>query len=269
MKIRRGGALWATPSSGRVTRQTSSGRGLISNAESRNVNEENVLDEMMQITNVSQWAYRLLVKKCTVLPESRQQKWAVELSLSPDFDWSAAYRAVHEKWCDNNVKWTQLRILHRILATKKYLKLWKIITDDKCTFCGTYTETIQHIFAHCAIIKHFWEIIARMFKLTRVNPQSIIIGYHGNSYEKRKQNLITLLGKHYIWCCAKSETRPSINFFCEFVRRKYEVQAGVVKLIGSHKDFEKLWVPLYRALPRNRRATYCGRQTTWDATSSQ
>ena len=147
-----------------------------------------------------------------------------------------------------------MRILHRILATMKHLKLYNIITDDTCTFCGNYIETIQHMYVYCVIIKQFWEIIVRTFNMSQVTPMIIILGNSQDSRDKRQQNLITLLGKHYIWCCAKSEIRPTIKSFCEFVQGNYKIQKGVATITERREEFDELWVPIFRALPSNRNA---------------
>ena len=52
----------------------------------------------------------------------------------------------------------QYRILNFILFTND--KLFKIgLSDsDKCSFCGTYTEDLYHLFFNCSFVQAFWNV---------------------------------------------------------------------------------------------------------------
>ena len=52
----------------------------------------------------------------------------------------------------------QYRVLNFILFTNN--KLFKIgLSDlDKCSFCGTYTEDLYHLFFNCSSLQAFWNV---------------------------------------------------------------------------------------------------------------
>ena len=52
----------------------------------------------------------------------------------------------------------QYRVLNFILFTND--KLFKIgLSDsDKCSFCGTYTEDLYHLFFNCSFVQAFWNV---------------------------------------------------------------------------------------------------------------
>lgn len=50
---------------------------------------------------------------------------------------------------DSAAQWFKFWILHVFLPVKNYLKKMKATDNDDCTFCGHFTETIEHNFISC------------------------------------------------------------------------------------------------------------------------
>ena len=75
--------------------------------------------------------------------------------------WSDIFRIANSANRDVNMKMFQFKILHRILATNKKLKQFRIIDSDLCDFCGLETESIIHIFCECEVTTPIWQHISR------------------------------------------------------------------------------------------------------------
>ena len=57
---------------------------------------------------------------------------------------------------DNQFKWFQHRIIHRILGTQDLLFKMKITDNPRCRLCNTANETIEHLFLTCEICNELW-----------------------------------------------------------------------------------------------------------------
>ena len=62
------------------------------------------------------------------------------------------------------LRWFQFRIIHRILPTKRYLNVRKVIDSAECSFCGNEEETIEHLFWNCDIVTRFWNEFLTILK---------------------------------------------------------------------------------------------------------
>ena len=75
----------------------------------------------------------------------------------------------------------QYRLLNLSLVLNVQLKTWKICDTDKCSFCNTETETLEHIFFDCPKTKVLLNSI-----------QSILISYQPDTkeYNLTKENIL-------------------------------------------------------------------------------
>ena len=56
---------------------------------------------------------------------------------------------------DNKLRQFSLRLLHRIIVTKKELLKFRLTNDATCIFCPN-SDTIEHTFLNCPEIKSFY-----------------------------------------------------------------------------------------------------------------
>ena len=62
------------------------------------------------------------------------------------------------------LKWFQIRIIHRIIATNRSLKWMKVSNSELCSFCKEETENIEHLFWGCDIVMNFWRQLIDVLK---------------------------------------------------------------------------------------------------------
>lgn len=53
-----------------------------------------------------------------------------------------------------------VKMFHKILLTRKMLKLWRITEDYICRCCADKEEDIMHLFWYCPAVASFWQQMA-------------------------------------------------------------------------------------------------------------
>ena len=83
--------------------------------------------------------YDIFLNNITSIPKS-ENKWELLLNLGYDLNWKKIYQNIFNFTNDTKLIWFQYRIIHRILATNKYLHAIKIKNDPLCSFCRTLKQ---------------------------------------------------------------------------------------------------------------------------------
>ena len=137
----------------------------------------------------------------------------------------------------------QYRVLNFILFTND--KLFKIGLSDseKCSFCGTYTEDLYHLFFNCSFVQVFWNsFIVWWFDLSGENLilslKDVIIGL---LHRKDLLNYLTILGKLTIWECRKNKTLPIFRLFLHKVEVKKQVEKIIAIRNRKLREFQIRW----------------------------
>ena len=120
----------------------------------------------------------------------------------------------------------QYRVLNFILSTND--KLFKIgLSDsDKCSFCGTYTEDLYHLFFNCSFVQTFWNVFTVWWfdlsgeYLTLSLKDSMV----GLLQRNDLLNYLIILEKLTIWECRKNNTSLIFRLFLHKVEVKKEVE---------------------------------------------
>jgi len=96
-------------------------------------------------------------------------------------------------------------------------KLFKIgLSDsDKCSFCGTYTEDLYHLFFNCSFVRVFWNSFAVWWsgisgENLSLSLKDIIIGF---LQRKDLLNCLIILGKITISESKKNKYLPKFRLF--------------------------------------------------------
>ena len=100
------------------------------------------------------------------------------------------------------LRWFQLRLIHRILATNVVLHGMGIKDTDVCSFCKQVKDSLQHMFWDCDIVGHFWQLfqttintICTQTNSIELNQQIIFFGYKENFRTVKIFDLILLHAK--------------------------------------------------------------------------
>ena len=112
-----------------------------------------------------------------------ENKCARDLDLNSQFKWQKANKNILKHTKDTHIIWFQIRLLRRILPTKRNLYFMRIKDNPLCNFCRSDIDTYTHAFYDCPEVRIFWnEIELWMRERTQdditLNIISVILGVH-------------------------------------------------------------------------------------------
>ena len=73
-----------------------------------------------------------------------------------NLNWRQIFGKCFKTTVDTRLRWFQTRLLHRQIATQKFLYSCKIADSPLCALCNEEIETIPHLFWQCNITNMFW-----------------------------------------------------------------------------------------------------------------
>ena len=116
------------------------------------------------------------------------------------------------------LRWFQIRILHRILATNIVLKEMGVTESNKCSQCNNEKDSILHGLWECQISKTFWNYFLEFIHAHCANvrnltlDEKIIIFGTDNTFEGDKVfDYILLCAKFYLHQCKSEKTIPKLS----------------------------------------------------------
>ena len=139
----------------------------------------------------------------------------------------------------------QYKVLNSILFTNT--KLFKIgfITDDKCSFCKSDSETLSHLLFDCIKTKSFWRDFESYFyslskEFVHLTLKDVIIGIIIT--ECPLLNYLLQIAKIYLWDCRRTQILPNITGFKLKVKNKFETEKYVCMKNNTLDKLNKKWL---------------------------
>ena len=120
----------------------------------------------------------------------------------------------------------QYRVLNFILFTNDKLFKMGLSDSDKCSFCGTYTEDLYHLFFNCSFVQAVWNVLTVWWfdlsgKYLTLSLKDIMVGL---LQRNNLLNYLIILGKLTIWECRKNNTSLIFRLFLHKVEVKKQVK---------------------------------------------
>lgn len=98
----------------------------------------------------------------------------------------------------------QLKVLHRIVPCRRYLKNIRVLQEDTCAFCAD-SDTLIHFLYECPDTASFWGKVAAWLRraggpdISRLSPRDIILGLPASpGAPSGIINYITIFTKYFI-----------------------------------------------------------------------
>ena len=139
----------------------------------------------------------------------------------------------------------QFKVLNSILFTNT--KLFKIgfITEDKCSFCKSDSETLSHLLFDCIKTKSFWRDFESYFyslskEFVHLTLKDVIIGIIIT--ECPLLNYLLLIAKIYLWDCRRTQILRNITGFKLKVKNKFETEKYVCMKNNTLDKLNKKWL---------------------------
>ena len=156
----------------------------------------------------------------------------------------------HMVCSEASVKAFQYKILNSILYSNTKLHKIGYITDDKCTFCKSETETLLHLLFNCVYSKLFWKDFEFYFyslskEFVHISLQDIVLGITTQNAPYFYINYFLMIAKLYIWDCGRSQIRPSLAGFKIKIKIKFETEKYICTKNKTLDQFSKKWGTIF------------------------
>ena len=165
-------------------------------------------------------------------------------------NWKKIFTKTRKTTLDTQLRWFQLRILHRILPTNKYLCMCRIVESACCSFCKQEEETISHLFWHCDIVQVFWAKLKTALNESCENcvepiftETLVLFGVKENVVTDRVIDLIIILAKYYIFKCKLQGSTPIAKIFIKSLKQRYIVEKYASLVCNRNHSFNLEWLP--------------------------
>ena len=173
-----------------------------------------------------------------------ERKWEESLYFGDRVDWKVLNNNVFSSTKDTKLIWFQYRIVHRIIATNKFLYNIKIKNDPLCSFCNNETETIEHLFYNCSHVILFWKKVEDWIK-EKTNEEiklSIIdVLFLKNNKRNFALNIMIILIKIYIFRKKFENKILKIDEINKILYNYYKLEKYIFISKGRMNIFEKRW----------------------------
>ena len=176
--------------------------------------------------------------------------------INSEINWEKVFHKM-SKIKEVKLKWLQMRIIHRILATNVILAKMKITENDKCSFCQKERDSIQHIFWQCEHTKRFWvqfEVLLKTCDVAcnvKLTENIILFGVSDLFKTDIVFDHIIVEAKMYIYRCKVQKVPMCMHAFQLYLGFKYKIEQYNAKLNFSLEKFNKNWTPYKNIIQGN------------------
>ena len=174
------------------------------------------------------------------------RKWEQKLGLG--IRWKQVFMKIH-KIQETKLKWMQVRIVHRILATNVILKEMGVQMNNMCTFCQIERDSIDHVFWKCNFATLFWNGLeniinekcdhAANFKFTE---KLVLFGIDDNVRTDDILDFIIILAKSFMYACKVNDRIPTHLNFLTQLKSRYDLEEYNARLTMNMVSFRNSWV---------------------------
>ena len=182
--------------------------------------------------------YHDLIKKPNILIKY-SLRWE-EFNIIIDLDrYKKCFQRLNQiciatKLCD-----FQYRFLLGKIPTNNDLFNWKLRESNKCMFCDTNVETLQHLMIDCKYVKRIWDAIFKLFKIPSVLSLEMLLYNDLQNNHTHVYNLIVLTTKQYIYHARCQNKKSSIIAVKNEIKQTRNIELFIAKKENVYKKFIK------------------------------
>ena len=171
-------------------------------------------------------------------------RWNRDLNI--DFDchsWKCFFLIPYKATIETKLREFQIKLLHRIVATKKFLFRIRIIDDNKCCFCKTHVEDLLHLFFNCEHVRNLWDelkawLLSLNFQNLDWNVIDVILGIAG---ENPVINHILMITKYFIYRSSIAKHQLSLTKLKNCIYLYYKTEKQISKGQNKIHKFQEKW----------------------------
>jgi hypothetical protein len=188
-----------------------------------------------------------ILSKTETLPTA-VERWN-EIFNNINFNWSKIFLHCIKTTPDVQLRWFQLRLIHRCLPTEKYLNICKIVDSPNCTFCQLEEENIQHLMWKCPVVHTFWVALLdyikeKCFHANNLNLSEtlVLFGICDGTVTDRGLDNLLIWAKFYIYKSKLQKVIPEFKVFMSIVKYRINMEK-YLSLINNNSNFNSTWDP--------------------------
>ena len=159
-----------------------------------------------------------------------RDKWVVLTGIDKE-QWLGSFSFLKITTKDTKLRWLQFRILHHILTTNRSVSKFKENQTHLCQFCNNSSETIQHLFWTCDLVKKFWNELISLINIRckhshqfKVNEKLVLFGQSEFLFTDNVCDLIILMAKLFIYKCKVQGRTLNTRSFINEIYTRYCVE---------------------------------------------
>ena len=145
----------------------------------------------------------------------------------------------------------QFKLIHNIFSTNSLLYKMKIIDSPRpptCPFCPDTEQSIVHLFVRCSSAVSFWNEFTEWYRsqckehsVTAFTEYEILYGVLKDSSSLQTINHLILVGKFFLFICAKNNKKYQFADFVVSVREKIELEKYIATRENKLTQFNLKW----------------------------
>ena len=129
----------------------------------------------------SKHIYRSFLAKKQTTPTAKDREKLSAKYHRLTIDWKRVYLLSFRTTLETKLREFQFKILNRIVFTNEKLFRFDMAESDKCAFCQTEVESIEHLLFSCKISSVFWKHVLSWLRdnniiVESLKAEDIIIG---------------------------------------------------------------------------------------------
>ena len=199
---------------------------------------------------LAQVSTSFLAKKQTT-PTAKEKLSAKYHHLT--IDWKRVYLLSFRTTLETKLREFQFKILNRIVFTNEKRFRFDMAESDKCAFCQTEVESIEHLLFSCKISSVFWKHVLSWLRdnniiVENLKEEDIIFGKFDVGDDFLLVNHILLLGKYYIYSQKCQKGMPSLQGFIARTRRVYNIELYIARKTGTLNKHLSKWEKLFNIM---------------------
>ena len=177
----------------------------------------------------------------------QKNQTVVNKDLKTKIKWDSVFFKIH-KIQDVKQKWFQIRLVHRILATNYSLKKMHKTTSEMCSFCNIATESLEHLYWECGLVRQFWKDLERLinqkcshashFKFTQL---LIMFGRDDNIKTDEVLDFVILLAKMHLYFCKRHNKSLRTENFIQYLTERYAIEKYNASIALNRNTFDARW----------------------------
>ena len=160
---------------------------------------------------ISKNIYKEVRSKVEITPTA-QLKYSEKYNYQ--LDWKEIYRIPFRETVDSRSRDFQFKVLHRYLATNKFLHKIGVVPSSLCTFCEREGESIEHLLIECDYSNKFWQDLINWFNMIDIKVEALsesdkIFGLWKREVDFHLLNHFLILAKQRLSSVTKSLSRQT------------------------------------------------------------